>query len=231
MGLDALEFIMALEDRFDIEIPDDAAELLEGPREVTDYVFGRLNGDTAEMCLSQVAFHRLRRVLVDVCGVPRSSVRPGSPLENIVARKSRRSEWRQIRSTSRMPLPDLVRPKWTLASGGVVVLLAAAFGYRLLGAPLALTMGLIAMTLCFLLTRPFKICFGSRHQTVGALVGHVAALHPEYVVALRPERFGAESSSWTREKVRETVHELVEKIFEVADFDDDAKFYRDIPVN
>jgi len=41
-SLDIVELVMALEEEFDIEIPDEDAEGLKSVQEVTDYISGKL---------------------------------------------------------------------------------------------------------------------------------------------------------------------------------------------
>jgi len=42
MGLDSVELVMAFEDEFEIQIPNEAAEKLQTIRDVTDYVTAHL---------------------------------------------------------------------------------------------------------------------------------------------------------------------------------------------
>ncbi len=43
MGLDTVELVMAFEEAFDVEIPDDAAENIVTMRDVIDYVYAHID--------------------------------------------------------------------------------------------------------------------------------------------------------------------------------------------
>ena len=45
MGLDSVELVMAFEDFFEIDIPNEVAERLQSVGDVTDYVHARLNAE------------------------------------------------------------------------------------------------------------------------------------------------------------------------------------------
>ena len=63
MGLDSVEFVMAVEEAFQIAIPDGEAERMLTPRQVVDYILGRLGAAERRVCLEQRAFYRLRRAV------------------------------------------------------------------------------------------------------------------------------------------------------------------------
>jgi hypothetical protein len=76
VGLDMVEYVMALEDAFELTIPNTAAELLSTPAQMIDYVCQRLGEVPDGAPLVQIAFHRLRAAVASELGVPRSSIRP-----------------------------------------------------------------------------------------------------------------------------------------------------------
>ena len=81
MGLEMVEFIMAVEEHFRIKIPDADAANFRTPRQVIQYVSSQLLLINAPVpCRTQQAFYRLRRALVDECGANRSSVHPATAL-------------------------------------------------------------------------------------------------------------------------------------------------------
>ena len=80
MGLDMVEFVMAVEDAFGLAIPNEDAAWLRTPGEVIDYVHGHLPAASAGGCLSQRAFYQVRRATCRDLGVPRTSIRPDAAL-------------------------------------------------------------------------------------------------------------------------------------------------------
>ena len=61
MGLDVVEVIMAFEEEFGISIPDADCENLTTPRQVTEYVWGRISHE--RVTKEQVAA-RVREVVI-----------------------------------------------------------------------------------------------------------------------------------------------------------------------
>lgn len=97
MGLDSVEFVLSLEEAFELEIPDAAASLLATPRHVIGYLATRLPvGRSAGACLSQRAFYRVRRAICTELGVPSRAVRPGTRLEELIPPAERDSRWQAV---------------------------------------------------------------------------------------------------------------------------------------
>ncbi|MBV9109977.1 MAG: hypothetical protein JO306_11265 [Gemmatimonadetes bacterium] len=80
MGLDAVELVMAWEETFGIAIPDEVAARFRTPREVTDWLAGRLGARRAGPCGTRRAFLRVRDAIAAETGVGRRQIRPRVPL-------------------------------------------------------------------------------------------------------------------------------------------------------
>jgi hypothetical protein len=98
MGLDIVEFVIAVEGALDIDIPNKDAERLETPRMLIDYLCQRLDATHAGdvNCLSQRAFYRARRATAERFGVERHSLRPETAFADVMG--SRTSEWKALRA-------------------------------------------------------------------------------------------------------------------------------------
>jgi acyl carrier protein len=95
MGLDGVEFVMAVEEAFGLAIPDEDAQKLFTPGDIVQYLEARLSlGATA--CLEQRAFHALRRAGVGVLDRPRSAFRPSTPWDSVLPSGKRREAWKQL---------------------------------------------------------------------------------------------------------------------------------------
>jgi hypothetical protein len=117
MGLDIVEFVIAVEGALDIDIPNKDAERLETPRMLIDYLCQRLDAtDNGEVnCLSQSAFYRARRATAERFGIERRSLRPETIFADVMG--SRRSEWKALRADiGSTEWPRLKSDNW-LASG------------------------------------------------------------------------------------------------------------------
>jgi len=97
MGLDGVEFLMAVEKAFDIAISDQDAQHVSTPGMLADYLEKRL-AEGPDVCIEQRAFHRLRRAAMDVLGQPRLAVTPSAEWAALLPRKGRWRIWRQLRT-------------------------------------------------------------------------------------------------------------------------------------
>jgi hypothetical protein len=84
VGLDAVEFIQAVEDAFGIAIPNEAASLLATPGHVADYLERHLSPGPAPSCHEQRAFHRLREVGTKALAQPRAAFIPSTAWEALL---------------------------------------------------------------------------------------------------------------------------------------------------
>jgi hypothetical protein len=103
VGLDSVEFVMAIEDAFQIAIPDEVAERLLTPGQVVDYVLGRLSRAERQVCLEQRAFYRLRRATMRVLAVPRSAVHPHTRWVEVLPRRQTRHNWELLHQAASVP--------------------------------------------------------------------------------------------------------------------------------
>ena len=104
MGLDSVEFVMALEEAFRIRIPNEVAEHLLTPGEVVRYVRSRVAGDGNPLgCLGQRAFYRLRRAAVQVFEVPRAAVTPSTLWQGLLSPLQARHDWQLLHQAAALP--------------------------------------------------------------------------------------------------------------------------------
>lgn len=234
MGLEGVEILLATEEAFEIEIPDEAAEKMRTPRALIDYVAEQVEADRAAPCVSHRSFNVVRRSLVEVLGVPRKLIRRRTPLDDLVPAAARRDLWTNLGTrVGATEWPSLVRPHWlVLALAVATTTLAIAFGGWLdgvWGSPFELTV-LVALSsmipLGFLfawVTRPFRTCFPLGAERIEGLVRFVAAKNPHLVTS--------DPSGWTRERVAVVVRQIIIDQLSVADFDEDADFVEDLGIS
>src|SRR5207248_219742 len=84
MGLDIVEFVMSVENAFDLRIPDKAAQSMTTPRRLIDYLHGRLPRSSLGYCLSQRIFYQLREALSEQLSIDRTAISPGTNLLDII---------------------------------------------------------------------------------------------------------------------------------------------------
>ncbi len=96
MGLALVEFVMEVEDAFDIKIPDREAGAISTPGELVEYLLTRLPNDVTGVCLTQRAFGRIRDAIVRVLGHPPSAIRRETRWVDLIPPKHRRGTWRLL---------------------------------------------------------------------------------------------------------------------------------------
>ena len=101
MGLDGVEFVMALEESFQICIPDEAAAAIRTPRDVVNYLLERLGQGDEGACLEQRAFYRIRSSIMRIFSTPRAAIRPGTRWDAVLPSRGRRHNWRLLALATR----------------------------------------------------------------------------------------------------------------------------------
>ena len=86
MGLELVEYVIAVEEAFEIAIPDADARRLETPNKLIDYLCARLGESADGPPLIQTAFYRLRNAIIEELGVERSGVTPQTILSELTDR-------------------------------------------------------------------------------------------------------------------------------------------------
>jgi hypothetical protein len=98
MGLDLVEFVLAVEDAFELEIPDSVAATLTTPRHLIDYLASQLPMREGSACLKQHTFYRLRELTRAELGLSLHVIRPTTPLGPLFPAAERSPEWSSLRT-------------------------------------------------------------------------------------------------------------------------------------
>jgi hypothetical protein len=206
MGLDGVELILALEETFQISIPDDEVESVATVGDLHDLIVAKLNIQDSSQCLTSAAFYRTRRGITDTLGFNRREIRPSTSLEAILPRTGRRRSWQRIQDATRLKLPALQhtgRMQLTLLGVGVVfstaigIQLRFTLGWTLLSAFLGLFVGGILIKL----TPRLAIAFPNHDATVGDLARDVLALNHARLVS--------DIGSWNKVDAWETLRRVI----------------------
>jgi len=117
MGLDSVELILAIEEKFGIEISDAEAANILTVGEMQDLIFSKLNLSDEKTCLTQQAFHMVRKAAINAFGVSRKALKPDTLLTSFMPRESRKEDWLKFQSSlGVIAKPDLVRPRMVVAA-------------------------------------------------------------------------------------------------------------------
>ncbi len=121
MGLDLVEFMIAVEGSFGVDIPDADLVALKTPRQLIDYLAVRLpvGASLDAACRTQRAFYRTRTALAARFGVPPRAVRPDTPVRSVLGRRV--GEWSALgKDLGADAWPHLKSDGWTSSFVGGV---------------------------------------------------------------------------------------------------------------
>jgi hypothetical protein len=113
LGEDTWELFKNIESAFGIDLGDYRSRCGTTIRELAAKVEELAKYPSADKCLTAVAFYRLRRTLQQF-GFGRSTIRPATPLRQLLPWKNRQKRWQQVRDELRLKLPSLIYPRWAL---------------------------------------------------------------------------------------------------------------------
>jgi acyl carrier protein len=135
MGLDAVELVMEVEERFDVRIADDEVLLMRTLGDLHDVLLEKCAGQKRTGCATRTAFYRLRRVVGQVLGVNTDEMRPSTPMLPLLGRWRRGRTWRRLQRELGWQLPPLENRAgrgvfWGMATLGIGTFLAIAVTSR-----------------------------------------------------------------------------------------------------
>ncbi len=96
MGLDGVELVMDVEEKFGVAIPDDLAQTMRTVGDLYEYLVTQCNGDRQSGCLTSAAFYQVRQGICKTLRVERHDVRPATWIDELVGRSSYRRSWARL---------------------------------------------------------------------------------------------------------------------------------------
>ncbi len=208
MGLELVELAMDIEDTFGFDIPNADAEVLETVGQTYDYICQRLKVVKGEQCVTMHTFHRLRAATVSEFGVERRTIKPTTPLKQILP-TTKRADYRKISQRTGLRMPLLVARHTDWIAGGLL-LLAAAGAFRVAWPVAEGFANRLALSIIAALTAAIVVAFLFRKNvwhprrvwetsTVRQWVENTVALN----------RLAAPSTEWTDGRVWQVFKDLV----------------------
>ncbi len=199
MGLDGVELLMAIEDEFQIIIKENEAYHVATPNDLTNLVFSKLRDGKYPYCSSQQSFYLVRKKIIDLLKVRRSSIKPNTRLVDIVEKKNRKKFLKSI--TKELSGNDEVwlefqKPtylnKIQLISTIIIFLISLYSLHYQFG--LAVLIVFLYLAVFSVATNPLKNEFPNNFQTVADLVKINASL---------------DNTIWSRQEVYNRVKEII----------------------
>ncbi|MEM9184878.1 MAG: hypothetical protein AAGB00_00105 [Planctomycetota bacterium] len=219
MGLDGVEMVMAIEDRFGIAIADEEAAAILTVGQLNDLVRSRLEAREARACHSLPAFLSVRAATREVVADPSLRLRPATRIEAVVPGNRRRALWTRFHGLLRGRPPGLRRPElvrrllWAacsallLVSGMAASIDAAIFPLGVLGTA-------AAAVVLNLATSPWRVCPPEGFETLGDVTRRIVRLR----VATNTDVQTADVEAATRQVIVEQLGVLPEEVVPEASF-------------
>lgn len=96
MGLDMVEFVMDVEETFELAIPDPVAQTISTPRKLIDYLHSQLPHTNESHCLSQRAFYAVRCAISRELGPIHPRLRPTTEIASILPTEGASAVWERV---------------------------------------------------------------------------------------------------------------------------------------
>jgi len=234
MGLDGVELVMCVEEKFGISITDEEASKTLTVGDLKRLVRAKLEVADVAGCLTQRAFHLIRKNATGEFGVLRRDLRPDTPLETVVPESTRRESWQHFQvALGVAQFPELVRPHTVNLTITALVLSSLLvpvwygalhpvhFGrWMLFGAIVASAVGWGSARM----TRPMKTKFKVGYDKVRDLARFLVAQYPQLLGKPR-------TAKWTEEEISCLLREVIVEQLAVTNFDDSSRFVQDLHID
>ncbi len=224
MGLDLIELVMAVEERFGIELSDAEAESAETPAKLIDLILSKVQTAPVSGWMTRHAFYALRRELVNTFSWHRSEIVPEAKLEQLIPKAGRQEAWERLGAALKAKdWPDLSRPAWFMFSMlGVFVAGGLVARFALHVSPWWLWMGLPLWMLMIQVSKPLCYEFPRHRSTVGQLT--------TFLAGAAPQLFEPAGRSWSRSEVAAVIRDMtVEELgLKPGQYREDARFVEDL---
>ena len=120
-GSDAEDLIVAIDRRVGIVVADDEAEAIRTPAQLVDLIMTKVESLKSSDCLSQRAFHLIRRAAMRSFDLHRQAISPATKLDEIVPRSLRYARWKLFgTNVGADRWPELKRSRTTFSILGLL---------------------------------------------------------------------------------------------------------------
>ena len=109
MGLDSVELVMTIEDKFGICIPDNEYQNISTVQQMADAIFERLTLAPNHKCLSQIIFYRIRKAFEEF-GNHRNDILPSTRMIDLLNSDNLKSDWSKLEDHIGLQIPKLIYP-------------------------------------------------------------------------------------------------------------------------
>ncbi len=234
MGLDSVELVMGIEEKFGITISDEEACSIYTVGEMHQCVMNKVKVSNTSSCLTQRAFHLLRRNVLSQFGISRRRFTPNTELDVVIPKAQRRKQWLKLQhNVGAVRWPALCLSKIAgivlITSILVIPVLAAWYCTAKLRWSAGLSGVLVIPAMASLMVvsryavRPFETEFPAGLTRVRDLA------YP--LVADNPQLFGSGPPTWTDEEVWSLLCSVIKTQTGATHFTKDSCFVADLGID
>lgn len=231
MGLELVEIILEVEQHFGVEISDEEAYQLRTPRLLMRCVEEKVNlaPKSTEPCATQVAFYKIRKILVTQFKQTKRNIRPSSPLQTMLPSSNPNYFLKKLLSTAgvnngpHLDFTDtfqrIVIYPFTLIFLVTFIQIAYSFGFYA-GLVGAFLLSWLPIQVIFALSGHKRNCLYPHNYTLGDLSHNLVATNHNAV--RKTEQL------WTKALIEQDVRVIIMDILTIGHFDKDADFIDDL---
>jgi len=107
MGLDSVELLMSVEDKFGIRIEDSEAEKIYTVQNFVDCVYSKIITNPNEKCLTQIVFYRIRKAFRNL-NLTEQKIKPETKITELLTQSELKENWHLLKTEIGLDLPKLV---------------------------------------------------------------------------------------------------------------------------
>jgi acyl carrier protein len=107
MGLDSVELLMSVEDKFGISIEDSEAENIATVQHLADTVYSKIIVNPTDKCLTQILFYQIRKAFQNL-NLTESEIMPKSKISDLLTKSELKTNWNRLEKEIELKLPELV---------------------------------------------------------------------------------------------------------------------------
>ncbi|WP_426431459.1 phosphopantetheine-binding protein [Winogradskyella sp. HB-48] len=107
MGLDSVELLMSVEERFGIQIEDSEAEKIYTVQNFVDSVYDKIITNPNEKCLTQIVFYRMRKAF-QILKLTDKEIKPETKISELLTQTELKEKWHLLKTEIGLELPELV---------------------------------------------------------------------------------------------------------------------------
>lgn len=165
MGLDSVELLVDIENKFQIKFTDYEAEKINTVGDFYKAILNKIELKPQTECNSQKLFYRLRQMFSIYTDISPKEIYPTTELSKIISKNNRKETWNTFQNSFSFKIPDLKRPEKLISILEIIsmCIFLLSFSAILISiSELNLTFFLIAlmlisfMSMAWIVTKPFK---------------------------------------------------------------------------